>query len=94
MEKLTRRKLITQASVGTGAAGILAITAACAPSGKATSSTNTPASPSATPGHTIDEPLAVFVTDPAKGTLKIMKGDREIIINNPDLANNLLALVK
>jgi hypothetical protein len=87
MEKLTRRKLITQASVGTGAAGVLAITAACAPSGQTTSSS------SVTSGKTIDEPLAVFVTDPAKGTLKIMKGDREIIINNPDLANNLLALV-
>jgi hypothetical protein len=89
MEKLTRRKLITQASVGTGAAGVLAITAACAPSGKATSSTNT----TANSVHKLDEPLAVFVTDPAKGTLKIMKGDREIIINNPGLANNLMALV-
>jgi hypothetical protein len=92
MEKLTRRKLITQASVGTGAAGVLAITAACASSNKATSPDNT-TNPSGSPGHEIDEPLAVFVTDPAKGTLKIMKGDREIVINNPGLANNLLALV-
>ena len=90
MEKLTRRKLVTQASVGTGAVGVLAIAAACAPP---TSSNNTTASSSATSAHTIDEPLAVFVTDPAKGTLKIMKGDREIILNNPKLANSLLALV-
>ena len=93
MEKLTRRKLITQTSVATGAAGVLAITAACAPSGQATSSNNISASSSATSENTIDEPLAIFVTDPAKGTLKIMKGEREIIINNASLANNLLTLV-
>jgi hypothetical protein len=99
MEKLTRRKLITQASVGTGAAGVLAITAACASSSNLTSSNNTTssndiaASSSATSANTIDEPLAVFVTDAAKGTLKIMRGDQEIIINNPSLASGLLALV-
>ncbi len=99
MEKLTRRKLITQASVGTGAAGVLAITAACASSSNLTSSNNTTSpndtteSSSAALGNIIDEPLAVFVTDPAKGTLKIMSGDREIIINNQSLASSLLALV-
>ncbi len=98
MGKLTRRKLIAQASVGTGAVGVIAITAAYASSSKAsssnnTTSNNTTANPSAPSGNTIDEPLAVFVTDPAKGTLKIMRGDREIIINNPGLANSLLALV-
>ena len=94
MKKLTRRKLITQASVGTGAAGVLAISAACTSSpSNLTSSNNTAASPSVTSVKTIDEPLAVFVTDPTKGTLKIMKGDSEIILNNPNLANSLLALV-
>jgi hypothetical protein len=90
MKKLTRRKLITQASVGTGAAGVLAISAACTSPSKPTSVT---ASSSVTSVKTLDEPLGVFVTDPVKGTLKIMRGDREIIINNPSIADSLLALV-
>jgi hypothetical protein len=84
MEKLTRRKLITQASVGAGTVSVLAITAACA-SGNATQTNGNTANVS-------DNPLAVFVTDPAKGTLKIMKGTQEITVNNPGLANSLLSL--
>jgi hypothetical protein len=90
MEKLTRRKLITQVSVGAGAAGVLAVTAACASSDTtqvSENSLNAPFTPNAT-----NDPIAVFVTDPAKGTLKIIKGDREIIVNNPSLASSLLAL--
>jgi hypothetical protein len=91
MEKFTRRKLITQASVGTGAVGVLSMTAACAPHQSAnTSTTSNSSGPSVS---VIDDPLAVFVTDPTQGTLKIMKGEREITINNPGLANSLLSLV-
>jgi len=99
MDKLTRRKLITQVSVGTGAVGIIAVSAAYATSSKAnssdttTSSNDTMTNTSAASVNTIDEPLAVFVTDPAKGTIKIMKGDREIVIDNLGLAKSLLALV-
>lgn len=91
MKKLTRRKLVTQASVGTGAVGLLTIAAACSSPSSANTSTSTNLNGNL--ANTLDEPLAVFVTDPAKGTLKIMRGDREIVVNNPSLANSLLALV-
>ena len=87
MEKLTRRKLITTVSVGAGMAGILAATAACAPSD------TIPASAASGPsGKVPTDPLAVFVTDPERGTLVIMNGDREITITNASLAQSLLAL--
>ena len=85
MEKLTRRKLMTQTSVGAGAVGVLAITAACSP-------TDTTENPKGNSVNVADNPLAVFVTDPARGTLVVMKGDREIIVNNANLAQSLLAL--
>jgi flagellar basal body-associated protein FliL len=95
MAKLTRRKLITQVSVGAGATGALAITASYAflktTSNSSANAAYTPKNTNAV--YTPDEPLAVFVTDPASGTLKIMKGDREITINNPGLAQSLLSLV-
>jgi hypothetical protein len=86
MEKLTRRKLITTVSVGAGMAGILAATAACAPSD------TTPDSASEPSGKVPKDPLAVFVTDPERGTLVIMNGDREITITNAGLAQSLLSL--
>ena len=88
MESLTRRKLITQVSVGAGAAGVLAVAAAC------TSSVDTTSNPIpiGNPVITTEDPLAVFVTDPTKGTLRVMKGDREITVDNPSLAQSLLAL--
>jgi len=90
MEKLTRRKLMVQASAGTGAVGLLTIAAACAPQNADTGAPPNLSSPSVS---TTGDPLAVFVTDPTQGTLTIMKGDREIIINNPSLANSLLSLM-
>jgi hypothetical protein len=87
MEKLTRRKLITTVSAGAGMAGILAATASCAPSD------NTPASAVSRPsGKVPTDPLAVFVTDPERGTLVIMNGDREVTITNASLAQSLLSL--
>jgi hypothetical protein len=89
MEKLSRRKLITQASVGAGAVGVLAVAAACNTS-DTTSDTNLNLGTNV--ANAIDDPLAVFVTDPAKGTLKVMKGDLEIVVDNPSLAQSLLAI--
>lgn len=88
MEKLTRRRLITQTSVGAGAAGVLVIAAAC-------NTSNTTTVTPETTGISVpatDEPLAVFVTDPAKGTLIVMKGDQEVTVTNPGLAQSLLGL--
>jgi hypothetical protein len=95
MAKLTRRKLITQVSVGAGTTGALAVTATYA---FLKTTSNPSANAAYTPkdtntAYTSGDPLAVFVTDPTKGTLKIMKGDREITISNPSLAQSLLSLV-
>jgi type IV secretory pathway protease TraF len=93
MEKLTRRKLITTVSVGAGMAGILAATAACAPSDTMPASASEPLGKVSGPsGKAPKDPLAVFVTDPERGTLVIMNGDREITITHPDLAQSLLSL--
>ena len=87
MEKLTRRKLIKQVSIGAGAVSILATTAACAsPDKTQAAGTTTHSAPMPA------EPLAVFVTDPARGTLVIMRGNSEITLTNPTLAQSLLAL--
>jgi len=83
MAKLTRRKLITQVSVGTGAVGVIAIAAAC---GTENTTQTTPVPPKTA------HPLAVFVTDPDNGVLAVMKDDREITVKNADLARQLLAL--
>jgi hypothetical protein len=87
MEKLSRRKLFTQVSVGAGAAGVLAVAAACAPSSASTQTAELPASTPAT-----DNLLAVFVTDPDKGTLVVMKGEKEVTVTNASLAQNLSQL--
>jgi hypothetical protein len=95
MEKLTRRKLITTVSAGAGMAGILAATAACAPNTTTTSAVSEPSvsvKASGPLGKAPKDPLAVFVTDPERGTLVIMNGEREITITHPDLAQSLLLL--
>ena len=88
MEKLTRRTLIKQASIGVGAVSLLAATAACASSPDQTQAAGTSAHPAPIPA----DPLAVFVTDPARGTLVIMRGNQEITVTNPTLARSLLSL--
>ena len=93
MEKMTRRKLITTVSAGAGMAGILAATASCGPSDATPISASGSSGKVSIPSGKIPtEPLAVFVTDPARGTLVIMNGDREITITHPSLAQSLLSL--
>ena len=96
MEKLSRRKLIAQVSVGAGVAGILA---ACSSSTDVQTTVSAGSTPVAnTPAVTIPagdmsaQPLAIFVTDSARGTIVIIRGDKETTINNPTLAQTLLAL--
>ncbi len=87
MEKLTRRTLIKQASIGAGVVSILATTAACTSSPDEAQVVGT-----STHLPIPADPLAVFVTDPARGTLVIMRGNREITVTNPTLARSLLSL--
>jgi hypothetical protein len=94
MEKLSRRKLIAQVSVGAGVAGILA---ACDSSGN-TQTTTASASAGNTPVATTSvdkmpaEPLAVLVTDPVRGTIVVIHRDSETTFNNPSLVQAILAL--
>ena len=95
MEKLTRRTLFKRASVSAGLAGFLATTTACAASGaQSTGTSQTVQSAGAGLGSLTgsNEPLAVFVTDPARGTLLIVRGDNEVTVTNQDLAQALQAL--
>jgi hypothetical protein len=96
MEKLTRRKLIKQASVSAGVVGLLATTVACAsPNSTQPAATSNSAQLTATSAQQANipaDPLAVFVTDPARGTLVIMRGESEFTVTNPSLAQTLLAL--
>ena len=90
MANLTRRKLIKRASISVGATGVLAAAAAAGTHLGA----STPASAHVTQqslGNS-SEPLVVCVTNAASGTLVVMRGEREITINNPDLVQRLLSL--
>lgn len=87
MEKITRRTLMKQVSLSAGAVGLLVTTAACdTPTSKSSTTT------SANPANTSTDPLAIFVTDPARGTLVVMRGESEVTVTNLDLAQRLLAL--
>ncbi len=96
MEKLSRRKLIAQVSVGAGVAGILATTAACNSSADtqttAPAVSNTPAAVNIPASKMPAEPLAVLVTDPNRGTIVVIRGDSETTFNNPTLVQGILAL--
>ena len=86
MQKLTRRRLIRQASIGAGAVSILA----------ATASTKTYASKARATSHTSalasDEALVVYVTDAKAGTLTVLRGEQATTINNAALVQQLLSL--
>lgn len=96
VEKLSRRKLIAQVSVGAGVAGILATTAACTSPSNAQTQTTAPAGNTpvvhASIGNMPAQPLAVLVTDQARGTIVVIRGDNETIIDNPSLVQSILAI--
>lgn len=95
MERLTRRTLFKRASVSVGLAGLVATTAACASDGGQSAnaaSTVQAAGTSLSQLTSSNEPLAVFVTDPARGTLLLVRGDNEATITNLDLARAISAL--
>lgn len=95
MERLTRRTLFKQASLGVGLAGLVATTTACASDGgqsASAASTAQAAGASLSQLTASNEPLAVFVTDPSRGTLLLVRGDNEATITNLDLARAIMAL--
>lgn len=72
MSDLTRRKFVTT-SAGT-AAGMTAIGALVA------------AQAEADEGAVGSDPVVAYVTDPRKGEISVMSGDREVNVRDPKLA--------
>lgn len=90
MLKLTRRRLIKQASIGAGAVGMLA--AAVAAKTHIQSSSITKAKATEKSGLTSGEALVVYVTDAAAGTLTVLRGERATTVHNVALVQHLLSL--
>ena len=86
MQKLTRRRLIKQASIGAGAVGVLT----------ATVSTKTHAHKAFATSHksvlAAGEALVVYVTDAESGTLTVLRGEQATTINDVALVQHLLSL--
>jgi hypothetical protein len=88
MQKLTRRRLIRQASIGAGAVGVLTAT---------TISTKTLyASKASTTAHksalASGEALVVYVTNAEEGALTVLRGEKATRVNDVALVHHLLSL--
>ena len=89
MQKLSRRGLIKQASIGIGAAGMLSATAATKLNFETSDATSAKTAEHLTPLS--DESLVICVTHPATSMLTIMHGEREIVVKNAALVKQLLS---
>jgi hypothetical protein len=88
MQKLTRRRLIRQASIGAGAVSMLAATAS-------TTTQHTAKASAATHNKSVlaaGETLVVYVTNAEAGTLTVLRGEQATTTNNVALVQRLLAL--
>ncbi len=88
MAKLTRRRLIRQASIGAGATGVIAVAVATGVHMESASahtiSTNT--------SKVSQEPVVVFINNPASDTLILMRGENQITVKNAALVKSILSL--
>ncbi len=89
MQKLSRRGLIKQASIGIGAVGMLSATTAATLSVETSHATHAKTAENAEPFSA--ESLVVCVTNPDTSLLTIMRGEREIVIKNAALVKQLLS---
>jgi hypothetical protein len=87
MAKLSRRGLLKKATIGAGVASLLATAAASEAFASPVSTQKEEPVINAT-----GEPLVVWVTDPALGTLLVMQGKRSVTVKNPGLVRSLLSL--
>jgi hypothetical protein len=88
MLKLTRRVLIKQASIAAGTISMLAATLTT----KRQLGNYSTKSAKAAEKPTTDEALVICITDPASGTLTILRGEHETTINNAALVQHLVSL--
>lgn len=85
MAKLSRRLLMKRASIGVGATGALAAAAAAGIHFGSTTS----AGAQTTATTDAAEPTVICITN---GTMTVMHGESEKIVNHPDLMRSLLSL--
>jgi hypothetical protein len=79
MTETSRRKLIVAAGAGAAAAGTVALTSGHA---SAAEGTRRPGS-----AH---EPVVAFVKDHKSSELRLMVGEREVVVHDRDLVNRIL----
>jgi hypothetical protein len=89
MQKLSRRGLIKQASIGVGAVGMLSATTAGQLSFETSHATSAKTAEHAVPSS--DESLVVCITNPGTNMLTIMRGEREIVVKNAAIVKQLLS---
>jgi Rieske Fe-S protein len=88
MEKVTRRRLIQRATIGAGAAGaVAAAVAAGVHFVPATATQNTTQTANAS-----NDPIVVWIGNPADGTIVMMRGEQQTVINNPAFIKSVLSL--
>ncbi len=88
MQKLTRRRLIRQASIGVGAVGVLTATTISTKTkytGKASAAANKSV-------LAAGEALVVYVTDAEAGTLTVLRGEKATTVNDVALVQHILSL--
>ena len=89
MAKLTRRGLIKRATLGVGAAGVVAA-AAVAGAHFAPATNNTGASD--TKQSVSTDPIVVWIGNPTNGTIVMMRGESQVVVNNPAFVQHVLSL--
>ncbi len=88
MEKMTRRAMLWATSTGVAAlAGVAALvsTKSHAQAEGATASTT---------GVTATGPITAFISDASSGKISVFQGEREIVVNAPDLVRALANITR
>lgn len=91
MAKMTRRGLIKRATIGVGAAGVVAA-AAAAGAHFVPAANNTGTSDKQQSAITATDPIVVWIGNPANGTVVMMRGESQVVVTNPAFVQSVLSL--
>jgi len=91
MAKITRRGLIKQATIGVGAAGAV-VAAAATGVHFASAANNTNTSDKKQSAITATDPIVVWIGNPADSTVVMMRGESQVVVNNPAFVQSVLSL--
>jgi hypothetical protein len=100
MSDLTRRRFLSQTSIGLGAVGVAAAVpnlARALPGSGSARAIDTPARPlpvAPLPDLTLVGPVLVHVRDAATGEVGVLLGDREHVYRDPGLVTRLVEAVR